>query len=90
MGVHSARIDDNGALHVDWYNFGEDVAYEYVSRMTFDPAGQRALAAALGAAGGTADDLLDALAARLHFVFEVEAFAKLHGIAFTRSTDFSP
>lgn len=91
MGVHSASIDEAGDLLIEWYNFGEDVAYEYVSIMVFDSSARRAFATALGLEDSAdAEALIEALAARFRFFFDIEQFATRLGIACGSRTDFSP
>lgn len=91
LGSHSAKLDGSGRIPVEWYNFGEDVAYEYVSQITFERADQLRLAEALDMPiGSSSEVILGALAARFSYYFDIQAFVDARGVPYTKSTDFNP
>jgi len=90
-GSHSAEIDDNGSLLVEWYAFGENEPYESANILKFAASSQRRLALALGQNSFCGpDDFLAALANRFGSYFEIRRFADLERIPYVHKVDFSP
>ena len=91
LGSHSAKLDGSRRILVEWYNFGDDVAYEYVSQMAFERADQPRLAEALGIPVESGPEVvLAALAERFSYFFDIQSFANARRIPYAKSTDFNP
>ena len=76
---------------VEYYHFGEDVAYEYAAQLRFDGWGQKQMAAALDLSATTKPVELSAtLQTHFRTYDRVRDFADANGVAYRAHTDFQP
>ena len=76
---------------VEYYHFGEDVAYEYAAQLRFDGSGQAQMAAALDLPATTKpEELSTTLQTRFRTYDRVRDFADANGVAYRAHTDFQP
>ena len=76
---------------VEYYHFGEDVAYEYAAQLRFDNSGQAQMKVALDLPSSTTPQELSAtLKSRFKTYDAVRDFADANGVAYQRQTDFQP
>ena len=76
---------------VEYYHFGEDVAYEYAEQLRFDAAGQAQITSVLDLPATTKPEELSAvLKNRFRTYDSVREYADAKGIAYERQTDFQP
>ena len=92
VGSNYAYIKNDGSMIVEFYHFGEDVAYEYADELTFSVKAQIALATALGSSetAPKSQALLDIIAQRFTSCGEVERFAQDHNVPFNKFVDMRP
>jgi hypothetical protein len=82
---------EDGVVVVEWYHFGEDVAYEYADQLLFDQAGQGQIAAVLGIIDmPTPEALKDILKERFGSYQAVRDFADGNTIPYKVKTDMWP
>jgi hypothetical protein len=87
---HSAYLRE-GALVIEWYDFGDDAPYESANMIVFDAAARAALARSLGLAGDAEDStLLTCIERSFPSWFEAKSFAQREAIAFKSEVDFMP
>jgi hypothetical protein len=90
-GAHGAYVRANGALVVEWYDFGDHAPYESATLLVFDAVAQTGLARALGLpADLSAQQLAAVVAERFASYFDVLRYAEDKGLAFVREVDFQP
>lgn len=76
---------------VEYYHFGEDVAYEYAVQLRFDDSGQTQMKVALDLPATTKPQELAAmLKSRFKTYDAVHDFADANCVAYQRQTDFQP
>ena len=82
---------EDGIVVVEWYSFGDDVAYEFAKQVRFDPAGQAQFAVALGFAEAVEPSTLASiLKDRFGSYWAVREFADANGIPYAVKTDMQP
>ena len=82
---------EDDVVVVEWYDFGEDVAYEFAVQLRFDAANQAKLADALGMSEEIQPPLLaDTLKDRFGNYWAVRQFADERDIPYEVARDFQP
>lgn len=82
---------EGGVIVVEWYHFGEDVAYEYADQLLFDHVGQTQISAALGIVDAPEPEALkDALKGRFGSYQAVREFADANAVSYEAKTDMWP
>jgi hypothetical protein len=89
---HSAYLDDERRLVVEWYETSDHGPYEHATMVVFDAVGQEALALALGLTSRPAETaaLLALIEERFSSYFEVRTFAEENGLPYSHEVDFNP
>ena len=76
---------------VEYYHFGEDVAYEYAVQIRLDNAGQAQMKVALDLPATRKPQELAAMLKRRFKTYDaVRDFADANGVAYQKQTDFQP
>ena len=76
---------------VEYYHFGEDVAYEYAEQLRFDDAGQAQMTSALDLPAKTKPEELSAVLRNRFGTYDgIRAYADAKGVAYQAQTDFQP
>jgi len=82
---------EDGVVVVEWYSFGEDVAYEFAVQVRFDQTGQTRLAAELDLPKTPAPEtLVDILEERFGSYHAVREFADNKGVPYELRRDMQP
>lgn len=90
-GSHSAYVEPDGTLVIDWYHHGPDVAYEFAHMARLAPAEKARFAGAIGCPVDVGDlELLATIDRRFPSYFEIVASLQEQGIAFTVERDMRP
>ena len=91
-GAHTATIQPDGPLVIEWYDFGDDAPYESANMLVFDCAQQEQLGAVLGLPVGErgGQGLLAEIQDRFETYFDAQSFARENGVQFSKSVDFMP
>jgi len=78
-------------LVAEWYDFGEDVIYEFASMLVFAPAEQRTLEAAMNIVGTSGPEALARIITeRFRTWFEFRDFVKANQIGHREERDLWP
>ncbi len=89
-GSHIFAVE-NGIVVVEYYHFGENVAYEYTVQVRLNQVGQAAMATALDLPDTPAPDkLLMVLKDRFSTYDAVRDFADAHAVPYELARDFQP
>jgi hypothetical protein len=88
---HSAYVEDDGTVVVEWYDLAKDRPYESASMLLSDAHGQREMIRALGLPS-TADSntLVDSLGERFNSYFAIREFADTKKVPHELKVDFDP
>lgn len=82
---------ENGMVVVEWYSFGEDVAYEFAVQVRLDQTGQTQIATALDLPDTPAPEtLMHILKERFGSYFAVRKFADANGVPYELRRDMQP
>ena len=82
---------EGAAVVVEYYHFGEDVAYEYAEQLRFDDAGQAQMSSAIDLPATTKPEELSAVLKNRFGTYDgVRAYAEPKGVAYQAQTDFQP
>jgi hypothetical protein len=82
---------EDGVVVVEWYDFGEDVDYEFAVQVRLDQTGQMQIATALDLPGASDPQaLMEILKERLGSYFAVREFADAKGISYELRRDLQP
>ena len=82
---------EDGVVVVEWYHFGEDVAYEFAVQIRFDQTGQAQIAAAMHLTDAPAPDtLMSILKERFGSYQAVRDFADAKGVPYEAPRDMQP
>jgi hypothetical protein len=88
---HSAYVEDDGTVVVEWYDLANDRPYESASTLLFDAQGQRGLIRALGLPSTTdSNALVDSLGVRFDSYFAIRQFADDEKVPYELKVDFDP
>lgn len=82
---------EDGIVVVEWYDFGEDVAFEFAVQLRFDPVAQHTLATALGLPTSVSlSALLQTLEDTFSTYHAVRVFADKNDIPYELRRDLMP
>ena len=86
---HSAYVQDDGIVVVEWYELSNDRPYDSASMLLFSLDSQRELAVVLGLPPTTSGiALVDKLGERFGSYFEIRQFADKEKILYEAEVDF--
>ena len=84
-------IVEGAEVVVEYYHFGEGVAYEYAEQLRFDDGGQAQMSSALDLPATTKPEELSAVLKNRFGTYDsVRAYADAEGVAYQAQTDFQP
>lgn len=82
---------EDGIIVVEWYCFGEDVAYEFAVQVRLNQTGQTQIATALDLPNTPAPEtLMGILQERFGSYFAVRKFADIKGVSYELRRDLWP
>lgn len=82
---------EDGNVVVEWYHFGENVAYEFAVQLWLDQSGQSQFARALGLSEGLGPDAMcDVLKKHFSSYFAVREFADANAVPYELRRDLRP
>ena len=82
---------EEGMVVVEWYHFGENVAYEFAVQLRLDQRGQSQFAKALGLSEGLGPDALcDVLKKHFGSYFAVREFADANAVTYELRREMRP
>ena len=82
---------EDGVVVVEWYSFGEDVAYEFAKQIRLNHVGQTQMSAALGITDVPEPEVLkDILKDRFGSYWAVREFADANAVSYEAKTDMWP
>lgn len=87
---HSFTVE-GAEVVVEYYHFGEDVAYEYAAQLRFDSSGQAQMVTALDLPSTTNPQELSAILKNHFRTYDcVRDYADANGVDYDVKTDFQP
>lgn len=90
-GAQFIYTDESGRFVVEWYDFGEDVPYEFANMLILSDSQLAAVAERLGLGiGAEQQQIATEMADRLGSYFAIRGYLDRLGLPYTHEVDFQP